>query len=128
MKTGDELAPLVIDPVSPEPMKTMAALLRDPSPIHFDAEVVRGLGLGERPINQGPMNIAYLIELAARNAGGPRALRRIRVRLLGNVFAGDRVECRGQVTGVDEHEIHLELTATVGERPVASGQATLSRT
>jgi len=57
----------------------VAMLLRDPNPIHWDPEVLRELGLGERPINQGPINVGYLAELAARTAGGVDRVRRLRV-------------------------------------------------
>ena len=128
MRPGDVLEPLVIEAVSPEPMKTMAALLDDPSPIHYDAEVVRELGLGDAPINQGPMNIGYLVELACRVGGGPQALRRIAVRLGGSVFAGDRVECTATVVAVDEAsgEVQLELRGTSGGRDVLRGAATIA--
>ena len=100
MNRGDPLPELVIDPVDPEKMKTMAALLRDPNPIHWDVDVVRQLGMGERPVNQGPNNMAYLVNLLAAFAGGYERVRALRVRFLGNVFGGDRLTARGTVTGV----------------------------
>ena len=87
LAAGDELAPLVIESVSSEAMKTVAALLHDPNPIHFDVAAVRALGLGDRPVNQGPSNMAYVVSMLARSAGGPERIRRLRVRFLGNVFA-----------------------------------------
>jgi len=86
------------------------------------------LGLGDAPINQGPMNIGYLVELACRAGGGPQALRRIAVRLHGSVFAGDRVECTATVAAVDEPAggAELELRATAGGRDVLSGSATIA--
>ena len=67
---GDALPELVIDPVDPARMKTMAALLRDPNPIHWDLDAVRELGMGDRAVNQGPNNMAYLVNLLASYAGG----------------------------------------------------------
>ena len=75
MNRGDPLPELVIDPVDPEKMKTMAALLRDPNPIHWDVDVVRQLGMGDRPVNQGPNNMAYLVNLLAAFAGGYERVR-----------------------------------------------------
>jgi acyl dehydratase len=128
LAAGAELDPLTIDRVDPEPMKTMALLLRDPNPIHWDVRVVKGLGLGDQPINQGPINVGYLMELASRAAGGPQNVRAFSVRFVGNVFAGDSVRCTGRVTGVDEESgiAELELEATVGERPVLAGAASVS--
>ena len=127
LEPGAALEPLVIDAVDAGPMKTMAVLLRDPNPIHWDVEVVRKLGLGERPVNQGPINVGYLMELAARTAGGPQNVRRFAVRFVGNVFAGDRVVCSGQVEAVDQASATAQLTllAEVDGRAVLSGNATI---
>ena len=83
-------------------MKTVAALLHDPNPIHFDVAAVEALGMGDRVVNQGPNNMAYVANMLADWAGGPRRVRGLRVRFLGNVFAGDRLTARGTVTGVRE--------------------------
>jgi len=128
MKAGDRLEPLIVESVDDGRMKTMAMLLRDPNPIHWDPEVLRELGLGERPINQGPINVGYLAELAARTAGGVDRVRRLRVRFVGNVLAGDQVVCEGSVSSVDRDRMtaELELRAAVGERAVLSGTATIA--
>jgi acyl dehydratase len=128
VRAGQELRPLVIESVDAEKMKTMAAILQDPNPIHFDVDTVRELGLGDRPVNQGPINMSYLINLVSGWTGDPAALRRFSVRFLGNVLAGERLECTGRVTSVDEEAgtAELELHAAVGERPVLSGSATVA--
>lgn len=128
LKPGATLEPLVIESVDPGRMKTMAVLLRDPNPIHWDVEVVRGLGLGDRPINQGTINVGYLMELVLRAAGGPQNVKRFSARFAGNVFAGDRVVCTGRVGAVDEREgtVELELSADVDGRQVLLGSATIS--
>lgn len=124
---GLELEPLAIASVSPHHMKTMAAILQDPNPIHFDVEAVRALGLGDRPINQGPLNMTYLLELVIRFAGDQERVRRFSTRFLGNVFAGERIECSGTVTAVDAAAgtAELELAATAGGRVVLGGTATV---
>jgi acyl dehydratase len=100
-QVGTEIPPLVIE-VSAEPMKTVAALLQDSNPIHFDADAVQALGMGTRVVNQGPNNMAYVVNMLSAWAGGPGRVRGLRVRFLGNVFAGDRITARGTVTGVRE--------------------------
>jgi acyl dehydratase len=125
LQPGHELLPYVVESVSSEPMKTMAAILDDPNPIHFDADSVRALGLGDRPINQGPSNLGYLMEMLVGFAGTPERVRRVRVRFLGNVFAGERVECTGSVAAVDAAAgtAQLEVEARADGRPVLSGTA-----
>lgn len=118
---GQELPRLVIESVDPEKMKLMAAILRDPNPIHFDAERVKELGMGDRQVNQGPSNMSYLLNMVSSWAGGVGALRSAEMRFLGNVFAGDRVECRGNVTAVEDGLVTVEVEATVGEQPVLRG-------
>jgi acyl dehydratase len=120
---GEELPALVIESVDAEKMKLMAAILRDPNPIHFDAERVRELGMGERTVNQGPSNMSYLLNMVTQWSGGVPTLRAVAVRFLGNVFAGDRVECRGRVVAIDAASglVTLEVGASVRERQVLAG-------
>jgi acyl dehydratase len=130
LAAGDELAPLVIESVSSEAMKTVAALLHDPNPIHFDVAAVRALGLGDRPVNQGPSNMAYVVSMLSRAAGGPERIRRLRVRFLGNVLAGDRLVAGGTVAAVAEQdgervaEVDVWLERGSGDR-VLEGSATV---
>jgi len=123
LSPGMLLPPLTIDAVDPEKMKLMAALLRDPNPIHIDADAVAALGLGERPINQGPANLSYLLNMVVGWRGAIDSLRSVDVRFLGNVFAGDRVECHGTVTAVDPETglATLDVHATAGDRRVLQG-------
>jgi acyl dehydratase len=118
---GDELPALVIERVDADKMKLMAAILRDPNPIHYDAERVRELGMGDRTVNQGPSNMSYLLNMVTHWSGGVPTLRTASMRFLGNVFADDRVECRGHVTAVEDGQVTLDVVASVGDRPVLAG-------
>jgi acyl dehydratase len=122
---GDRLEPLTIDPVRAGPMKVIAALQDDPNPIHWDAAAAARAGLGERVINQGPITISWLLRLAAREAGGAGGVRELRARFLGNVREGDRVECGGTASAIDEiaGEAVLELFAVVDGVEVAEATA-----
>ena len=51
---GDAIPPWTMTHVDPQRMKTMAALLRDPYPVHWDHEAVRAIGLGDRVDQPGP--------------------------------------------------------------------------
>ena len=129
LAAGDELAPLVIESVSSEAMKTVAALLHDPNPIHFDVAAVRALGLGDRPVNQGPSNMAYVVSMLSRSAGGPERIRRLRVRFLGNVLAGDRLVAGGTVAAVGEQDgervAEVDVWLERGGDRVLEGSATV---
>lgn len=127
LAAGDRIGPLVIDPVAPGPMKVVASLMDDPNPIHWDAAAAARTGLGDRVVNQGPITVSYLLELALRAAGGPSGVRRLDARFLANVFAGDRVECTGVVSSLDAaaRTAELELTAVVDGSPVATATATV---
>lgn len=102
IEVGTEIAPFVVDRVSTEKMKTMALLLRDPNPIHWDVDAVKAVGLGDRVINQGPTNKAYIINAIIAWLGDPKRLRSINVRYRGNVLGGDSVEAGGIVTAIRE--------------------------
>lgn len=131
---GDKIPEWVLTEVSAEKMKTMAALLADPNPIHFDLDVLRELGMGDRPINQGPTNVGYIMNMLAAWAGDMARIRGMKVRFLGNVLGGDRVSARGEVSSVDDTGSRcvctVELVATAAgtaeERVVMSGTATVN--
>jgi acyl dehydratase len=102
VQVGERIPEWRLDEVSREKMKTLAPILADPNPIHWDVDSVRSLGMGERPVNQGPSNMAYVMNMLAAWAGGHRALRKLRVRFAGNVLGDDEVVARGVVTAVRE--------------------------
>ncbi len=101
---GTELPAYDIPSVSAEKMKTMAALLSDPTAIHWDVATLQALGMGDRPINQGPLNMGYVMNAVTDWAGGPDRLRRLRVRFLGNVLAGHHLRVRATVTALRQED------------------------
>ena len=103
-EVGTELPAYDVPSVSAEKMKTMAALLNDPTPIHWDVTTLRALGMGDRPVNQGPLNMGYVMNAVTAWAGGPQSLRRLRVRFLGTVLAGQHLRVRGTVSGLREED------------------------
>ncbi|WP_420638148.1 MaoC family dehydratase [Candidatus Poriferisocius sp.] len=124
---GEEIPRLVIESVDAEKMKTMAALLGDPNPIHWHVETVQELGMGDQPVNQGPNNMAYVMNMLGQWAGGTERISHFRVRFLDNVFAGDRLEAGGSVTSVSEDgSVECDVwLARDGTHPVLAGTATL---
>jgi acyl dehydratase len=106
---GTAIPAWTLPSVSAEKMKTMAALLHDPNPIHLDPAATAALGLGDRVVNQGPTNVGYIINLLASWLGGTEHIRRLRLRFLGNVFADDALEAGGVITAraVEGERVHL---------------------
>lgn len=102
VSVGSEFPYYDIGIVDAEKMKTMAILIQDPNPIHWDVEAVRRLGLGDKPINQGPNNMAYVVNALVSWVGGIEKFRNLKVRFLGNVYAGDRLTVVGSVADIDE--------------------------
>lgn len=134
MRPGAALPTWRLDTVDPERMRTMSRLLDDPNPIHVDPDAVRALGMGDRVVNQGPVNLAYVQNMLAEAAGGPERIRAVRVRFLANVFGGDAVEAGGRVTGVREAggerladcEVWLDVTGPGEARRALVGTATVA--
>lgn len=130
VSVGTELPVFEVE-VRAAAMKTMAVLLRDPNPIHFDRDSVAALGMGDRVINQGPTNMAYVVNMLVAWAGDPARIRALKVRFLDNVRAGDHVFAGGVVTSVagdGRHQVaecDVWLDVVGGPRALA-GSATVA--
>lgn len=127
VSVGDRIPPREVGDVDPEKMKTVAALIHDPNPIHWDVEAVTRLGMGDRVINQGPSNMAYVVNALIDWTGDARTIRNVKVRFNGNVFAHDRVVATGVVTDVSEGDqgtvIECDVWLERDEAKVVSGSA-----
>jgi acyl dehydratase len=116
-------------------MKILALLLADPNPVHLDPEAARRLNIADREVNQGPSNMAMVVNMLAQT--WPDAeLRQLRIRLLGQVLAGDSVEVVGDVLqsvvfeaeGNEFERLTVQFTLTVNDGvAVAAGEAELER-
>jgi acyl dehydratase len=93
---GDAIPPWTMESVCPARMRTVAAILRDPNPVHWDRAFVASRGGGDRVVNQSPINVGYIANMLMAWAG-PASIRRIRVTFPGAVFEGERVTARGNV-------------------------------
>ncbi|WP_028066419.1 MaoC family dehydratase [Solirubrobacter soli] len=110
------LGPLVIESVSAERMKTLAVVLDDPNPIHLE---------GPRPVNQGPANLAWVLDMLREALPGAQVLR-VDVRFLANVLARDRVIAAGRVESVQDGRATCSIWLDVdGGTRVVDGTATL---
>jgi acyl dehydratase len=110
--------------VAPEAMKVWAGVLRDPNPIHLDAAVVRAKGLGDRVINQGPANAAYVLNALMFHFAAAR-IKQVSFRFLDNVFGGETATPSVVVTAVEGTRVFCDLFLDADERRVVSGSAVL---
>ena len=99
VKAGDIIPDWVMESVRPERMRTMAAILRDPNPVHWDRKSVAALGFGEHTINQGPLGLSYMINMLHEWAG-PGSIRRLVMTFPMAVLDGDHITAKGVVTAV----------------------------
>ncbi len=126
MQDGSPL-PLLTHVVRAVDMVPLANILRDPNPIHLDPSAVKAAGLGERVINQGPANLAYITNMLARAFPGHR-IEQMESRFLANVRDGDTVEAGGTLIVVEDDRITCEVWLNIaGAGPAVRGQATLVR-
>jgi acyl dehydratase len=115
----------VIESVNPDSMKQWAVFLADPNPIHLDVEVVKAKGLGDKVINQGPINVAYMMNMLMAAFPGGR-IESMDSRFLDNVYAGDKVTASGRITAINGDKVSCELSLDAeGRGTVNSGTATI---
>lgn len=103
-------------------MKTMAAILRDPYPVHWDRAANEALGLGGSVINQGPLNLGYVANMLMAWAG-PASIRRLTVSFGRPVLDGDRVVAGGQVHEVVDGIARCDVWLNRDDERVVSGTA-----
>lgn len=118
-QAGDELPSFVIERVDTEAMKRWAVFLADPNPIHLDAEVVKAKGLGDKVINQGPINVAYMMNLLIRAFPHGR-IETMTSRFLDNVYGGERVVAKGRVEAISDGRIACSVSLEVDGRGIVN--------
>ena len=121
-RPGDEIPPWVMPSVLPERMRISAAILRDPNPVHWDPASTKSRGLDGRVINQGPLNVGYLVNMLMAWQG-PTCLRRLQTNFAGRVLDGEHIVARGVVTEVEGDAATCEVWL---ERPTAPGRSPAS--
>ena len=99
IQAGDAIPEWVMPSVRPERMRTMAAILRDPNPVHWDPSSVEALGFGRHTINQGPLGLSYMINML-HTWQGPRSIRRIIMTFPQVVLDDDRATAKGEVQAI----------------------------
>jgi len=123
VEVGTRIPAWTLERVTPERMRTVAAIFRDPNPIHWDKQFATERGLEGRVVNQSPLNVGYIANMLMRWAG-PTCIRRLRVQFPAPVFEEDRVSAGGEVTALSEEagvrlaECAVWLERTDGSRAV----------
>ena len=129
VRVGDEIPPWTMPSVDPARMRTMAAILRDPYTVHWDREANAALGLPGRVVNQGPLNLGYIVNMLLAWAG-PSCVRRLTVSFGRPVLDGDSVTARGRVTAVADVDGERRATCEVwldrGDEHVVTGTAVVA--
>lgn len=104
-QVGDSIPEWVMKSVSAERMRTMAAILRDPNPLHWDREAVDALplGLGKRTINQGPLGLSYMINML-HDWMGPKCIKKIHMTFPQVVLDEEKVIAKGIIRSIETNE------------------------
>ena len=97
---GQEIPALTTAPVRLEDIQTVMNVMDDVNPVHIDTELVERLGL-RGLVNQGPANLAYVVNMLLRWAGHPAAIRRLAFRFHSISCPGDELTARARVIDVD---------------------------
>ena len=100
---GDSIPPFQMESVTPERMKTVAAIFRDPFPVHWDREVTRAMGFEGRLLNQSPINLGYVVNMLMAWAG-PTCIKRLRCEFPRPVLDGDCVCAGGRVVSLSTEQ------------------------
>lgn len=116
ISVGDDIPGWDMPTVEAARMRTMAAILRDPYPVHWDRKANEQIGFGGRVINQGPLNLGYIVNMLHAWTG-PASVRRLTVRFGPPVLDEDHVTAKGRVTAID----------TVGDERRATCEVWLER-
>lgn len=117
MKPGAELPPRSHE-VDASNIEVVSGILHDPNPIHLDPAAAAAAGLGDRVINQGPANLAYVLDLLGAAFPNHR-IEDLQSRFLGTVRAGDRVEAAGRVISNEAGVICCETWLRVEDGSIA---------
>lgn len=108
LRAGDVIPPLTVVAGLPE-MKVFSVIMADPNPIHFDPAHTAALGMGDKPVNQGTLSMAYPLNALLAVVADPGRIRRVQCRFLGSVVADDVLTAGGTVISVEEGLATVEL-------------------
>jgi acyl dehydratase len=102
VQIGDELPPLVKEPITHQRLVRYAGASGDFNPLHTDPKVGEAIGTGGI-IAHGMLIMGFVGELLSDYVG-PEALRKFGVRFKGMTRLGDEITCTGTITEKYEAE------------------------
>ncbi len=129
VKVGDELPPLVKDPIQQIQLTRYAGASGDFNPIHQDDEFAKAAGMGG-VFAHGMLSMGFVGQVVTDWAGAGQ-VRKLGVRFAGLVRLKDTVTCRGRVLARsskdDVNLVDLEVWAEnqKGDK-VVTGKATVA--
>lgn len=98
-KVGDILPTRPGPDINKTRIKWVMDVMDDVNPVHIDEELVQQMGL-RGLVNQGPCNLAYIINMLVAWTGNPDCVKRMKVRFHNLVVPGDRTLAGGTVSAV----------------------------
>lgn len=99
VKVGDILPEKPGPDINKTRIRMVMDVMGDVNPVHIDEELVKRMGL-RGLVNQGPCNLAYIINMLVAWTGNPDCVRRLRVRFHNLVVPGDKTIAGGTVKAV----------------------------
>lgn len=100
VEPGMAIPPRTMSEITMERVHALMELMHDTNPVHDDPELVEKRRL-RGPVNQGPANLAYVVDMLVGWAGPEMRLERLDFRFRDIVVPGDSVIASGTVTAVE---------------------------
>ena len=100
--------------VPQESMDTWAKILDDPYTIPLDVNSVKSLGLGDKTINQGPANIAYIMNMLEKNFPNSQIIK-MNNKMTNSILEGELVNVSGQILNIKEKKSQLIISCTLNQ-------------
>jgi acyl dehydratase len=122
ISVGDKLEQTIED-LRGEDMKLVAALLQDPYPPHYDPRRAEELGYPGL-LNQGPANLAYVLQPIVRQLDAPSDIERFDTRFHDMVFEGETATATATVKKKEPNDdggglVEFSVTLTKGNDETA---------
>lgn len=125
LRTGTELPPLHLPPISRTTLALFAGASGDHNPIHIDLDTARSAGLSD-VFAHGMLSMAYLGRLVTNWIPQER-IRSLRVRFAAITPVHGEPTCTGRITAIEDGVATLELAVTLADGATTlTGDATIA--